>query len=103
VGLLFDLLSLLLRSPEADCSQDAGRCYRPDVEAPPPCRHRAYPPPGLRTTTWNGVGSPLRFADGYSFSDQAISGGIIASNRQLELSSAEPNASRRSDKDGQSS
>ena len=53
-------------------------------------------PPG---TAWGLLSG---FADGYSFGDRAISGGIIASNRQLELSSAEPNVSRRGDKDGQS-
>ena len=76
----------MLRSPEAHRSHDAGRRYRPDVEAAPraaiePVRHLdSARPPG---TAW---GSPLGFADGYSFGDQAISGGIIASNRQLELS-----------------
>ena len=53
-------------------------------------------PPG---TAWGLLSGLLT---GTALVTRAISGGIIASNRQLELSSAEPNVSRRSDKDGES-
>ena len=100
--LLFDLLSSCSDLLKHTAATTPAAVTVPTLRLRPraaiePVRHLdSARPPG---TAW---GSPLGFADGYSFGDQVISGGIIGSNRQLELSSAEPNASRRSDKDGQS-
>jgi hypothetical protein len=101
VQLLFDLLSSCSGLVKHNAATTPAAVTVPTLRLRPRAAIERVPrldsarPPG---TAW---GSPLRFADGYSFGDQAISGGIIASNRQPELSSAEPNASGRSDKDGQ--
>jgi hypothetical protein len=101
VRLLFDLLSSCSGLLKHTAATTPAAVTVPTLRLPPG-------PPSSVSVAWTPHdhlerrGVSLRFADGYSFGDRAISGGIIASNRQLELSSAEPNVSRRSDKDGQS-